>query len=93
MEPLTDDEIRELLGATLHGSLPKETMQRVFATLAEVEALRTDRKILQGILREPALRQMQALERIAESLDRLASLKVSESLERLTRLAGQEPEP
>lgn len=37
---LDDDEIRGLLGATLHGSLPAATMQRVFATLAEVPGMR-----------------------------------------------------
>jgi len=39
-EPLSDDEIRELLTSTLHGSLPRPTMLRVFATLAEVPSLR-----------------------------------------------------
>lgn len=39
-EPLTDDEIRELLSATLHGPLPTATMHRVFATLADVPRLR-----------------------------------------------------
>ena len=39
--PLSNDAIRELLSATLHGPLPAATMQRVFSTLAEVETLRT----------------------------------------------------
>ena len=45
MSPLTDAEIRDLLSQTLHGPLlhaplPHVTMQRVFATLAEVPELR-----------------------------------------------------
>lgn len=39
-DPLTDEEIYDLLTATLHGSLPKQTMMRVFATLGEVPGLR-----------------------------------------------------
>jgi hypothetical protein len=34
--PLGKQEIRELLGATLHGPLPMLTMSRVFATLAKM---------------------------------------------------------
>ena len=40
LEPMSDEEIRELLGATLHGALPHETMMRVLATLAIVPELR-----------------------------------------------------
>jgi hypothetical protein len=39
-KPLSNVEIRELLSATLHGSLPKETQSRVFASLAELSELR-----------------------------------------------------
>lgn len=38
--PLTNREIRDMLGSTLHGPLPKETMSRVFASLAELTVLR-----------------------------------------------------
>lgn len=38
---LSNEEIRELLGATLHGPLPTGTMSRVFATLSEVPGLRS----------------------------------------------------
>lgn len=38
--PLSDDEITEMLGATLHGPLPTATMSRVFTTLALVPGLR-----------------------------------------------------
>ena len=38
--PLTEEEIQEILGATLHGPLPTKTMHRVFATLAEYLELR-----------------------------------------------------
>lgn len=37
---LTNREIRKMLGAELHGPLPKETMSRVFASLAELTELR-----------------------------------------------------
>ena len=40
LTPFTDDEINDLLSATLHGPLPHATMLRVFATLAEVPGLR-----------------------------------------------------
>ena len=40
MTPFTDEEIHELLRATLHGPLPAATMHRVFVTLAEVPGLR-----------------------------------------------------
>ena len=35
MQPMTTQEVNELLGATLHGALPFETQMRVFATLAQ----------------------------------------------------------
>lgn len=38
--PLTNEEIRDLLGATLHGPLPSRTMSRMFATISEVPELR-----------------------------------------------------
>lgn len=38
--PLADDEIRDLLSATLHGPLPVATMSRVFATIAQVPEMR-----------------------------------------------------
>lgn len=44
--PLSDQEINNLLTSTLHGPLPKETLQRVFATLAEVPALRKSDELL-----------------------------------------------
>ena len=34
MHPMTPDEVNDLLKATMHGPLPRDTMQRVFATLA-----------------------------------------------------------
>lgn len=34
MDPMSADEVRELLGATLHGPLPHATVQRMMATLA-----------------------------------------------------------
>lgn len=39
--PLSDREIDDLLGATLHGPLPMDTMSRVFATLAELRTIRS----------------------------------------------------
>lgn len=33
VKPMSVSEVHDLLGSTLHGSLPKETMFRVFATL------------------------------------------------------------
>jgi len=41
-QPLTDDEIDDLLTSTLHGPLPNLTMSRVLATVAEVPGLRAD---------------------------------------------------
>jgi hypothetical protein len=38
--PLSDAEIKDLLGSTLHGPLPQATQSRVFATLSEVPDLR-----------------------------------------------------
>ena len=37
MNPMTPDEVRELLGATMHGDLPRPTIQRMLATLAAWE--------------------------------------------------------
>ena len=34
MDPMTPDEVRELLGSTLHGPLPHATVQRMMAILA-----------------------------------------------------------
>lgn len=34
MDPMTPDEVTELLKSTMHGDLPRDTQQRVFATLA-----------------------------------------------------------
>lgn len=39
-DSLTNAEIYELLTSTLHGPLPKETMQRIYTTLATVPGLR-----------------------------------------------------
>lgn len=44
MKPLNNNEIRSILTETLHGNLPRETMQRVLTTLAEVPKLRTTEK-------------------------------------------------
>ena len=41
--PLTDEEIHELLTATLHGPLPQAMVHRILNTLAEIPALRADR--------------------------------------------------
>lgn len=35
MNPMTPSEVMEMLTATMHGPLPRETMQRVLATLAK----------------------------------------------------------
>ena len=35
MDPMTTDEVVELLKSTMHGDLPRDTQQRVFATLAK----------------------------------------------------------
>ena len=55
-EPLSVQEIRELLGATLHGPLPNATMQRVFSTLTqsiELEAaLKTQAETICGLRAE-----------------------------------------
>ncbi len=40
MRPLSDAEITDLLCQTHHGPWPKETQQRVMATLEEVPRLR-----------------------------------------------------
>lgn len=40
MTPLTDAEIKDLLTATLHGSLPVAMQQRLMATAAECVELR-----------------------------------------------------
>lgn len=34
MNPMTVDEVTDMLSATLHGPLPRDTMYRVYATLA-----------------------------------------------------------
>lgn len=44
-EPLSNIEIREILVATLHGPLPKQTMSRVFVSLAELSTLRDAVKV------------------------------------------------
>lgn len=63
--PLSDTEILELLGVTLHGPLPMITMSRVFATLAEVPALRVLKREREVFKPE----QRAALEREATRLD------------------------
>lgn len=45
MQPLANEEIMDLLKATLHGPLPKETQQRVYATLALVPELRNPKPL------------------------------------------------
>ena len=36
-EPMSDDELHELLNATLHGPLPFDTAMRVLATLGKLQ--------------------------------------------------------
>lgn len=52
--PFTDDEITDLLTATLHGNLPQTTMRRVFATLACIPAWRREAAILREVIGEIA---------------------------------------
>jgi hypothetical protein len=40
LKPLNNAEIKDLLGATLHGPLPVQTMSRVFSSLSELSELR-----------------------------------------------------
>ncbi len=35
MDPMTPAEVKDLLSATMHGVLPRHTMQRVLATLSQ----------------------------------------------------------
>jgi hypothetical protein len=49
-DPLTNDEIHNLLTMTLHGHLPNKTLDRVFATLTEVKELRSENERLKSKL-------------------------------------------
>jgi len=40
ISPFTNDEIKDLLSATLHGPLPQKTVRRLMATVADVPGLR-----------------------------------------------------
>lgn len=60
-EVLTNEEIRELLTSTLHGPLPKATMQKIFTTLALVPGLRMAVERLEREQREDLLRDTGAL--------------------------------
>ncbi|MGB1142063.1 MAG: hypothetical protein ACPG1A_14260, partial [Halioglobus sp.] len=53
MNPMSPAEVHELLSATLHGDLPRDTMQRVLATLAEWKPI-VERAGAEAVARLPA---------------------------------------
>lgn len=55
-KPLSDDEIRKLLDATLHGPLPAATMNRVLSTLSEIPMMREACAAVLGAKKTPKKR-------------------------------------
>jgi len=51
-KPLSNEEIQDLFSTTLYGSLPKETMYRVFSTLAEIQKLRDQNNMYKNMMEE-----------------------------------------
>ena len=58
MDPMSVAEVHKLLSATMHGPLPRPTMQRIFATLADWAP-----KMDHGVARQATPTQQAALNR------------------------------
>lgn len=78
LTPLSDAEIKELLGSTMHGSLPAETMRRVLATLSEVPGLRENEKLMIEVADAAQLRERA---RVREALKHVGVEFTSDGIE------------
>jgi len=87
--PLTNEEIQEMLRATLHGHLPQATMSRVFATLAEVPELRARQNLINADYAELELRALAHMKELEIPKEMLEGSGNRAGAEAFAQLYGQ----